>query len=147
MQYQRYVFVVLPYLAEQLQSCLGVFLFALREAAVRDYSERIVAVFRVELHSLIVVSCQHHLRPAPHSQRGAVGVECLRGEALALGEDKAVESGQQRRIEAYAVLHEQNHLHACLGNVVFKVHLVLYQFYDGQNQVGVAQPAEHILKD
>ena len=76
-----------------------------------------------------------------------MAVERLRGEALALCEDVVVEIGKNRTVEADAVLHEQYHLHTTLQYVVLEVHLVLYELDDGENEVGVAEPAEHIVED
>ena len=76
-----------------------------------------------------------------------MGVEGLRREMLTLHQQIAVEVGQDGGIEADAVLHEQDHLHAGLRNVVLEVHLVLDELDDGEYEVRIAQPAEHIVKD
>ena len=146
LEYQRYVLVVLAYGAQQLEAGLGVLYAVLGVAAVRDDAERMVRVALVKLHGLLVVTRQHHLGPAPHAECGAVGVERLGREALALGEDVSVKHGQQRRVEAYAVLHKENHLHAGLGNVVLDVHLILDKLYYRHYEVGVAEPAEHVVE-
>ena len=59
---------------------------------------------------------------------------------------KLVQAGQDAAVEAYAVFHHQNHLHAGALNIMLQVHLVLNQFDDGKEQFGVAQPAEHVFK-
>ena len=64
-----------------------------------------------------------------------------------MGKQVLVEVWQDGRIEAYVVFHEQYTFHARLLSVVLYVHLVLYQLYDGEDKVGIAQPAEHILED
>ena len=75
-----------------------------------------------------------------------MGVESLSGEAFALLQDIVVQIGQNGRIVADTILNEQNHLHACLLDVMLQVHLVLYQLDDGKNQVGIAQPTEYIVE-
>ena len=42
----------------------------------------------------------------------------------------SIEVGEYGRIEPYAVLDEENHLHASLLDVMLKVHLVLYKLDD-----------------
>ena len=69
------------------------------------------------------------------------------GEILALLQDEVVEIRQDGTIESDGILYQKNHLHTRLMNVMFQVHLVLYQLDDGKNQVGIAQPAENIIKD
>ena len=76
-----------------------------------------------------------------------MGVERLCTETLALLQNIVVQIGQNRRVEAYAVFHQQYHLHASLADVVVDVHLVFYQLDDRENEVGVAQPAEHVVED
>ena len=66
---------------------------------------------------------------------------------MALQEDIAIEVGQNGAVEAYAVLDKQNHLHAVFMDVVLDVHLVLDELYYGKDEVGVAEPAEHIVED
>ena len=76
-----------------------------------------------------------------------MGVESLGREVLRLGEDIVVEVRQYGAIEADVILHEQYHLHTCLLDVVLDIHLVLYQFDDREDEVGIPQPAEHIVED
>ena len=73
-------------------------------------------------------------------------VESLSGEAFALQQYVVVEIGKYGGIEPYAVFDEQNHLYSCLVDVVVDIHLVLYQFYDGEDEVGVAKPAEDVVE-
>ena len=133
--------------AQKLQTRLRVLHASEREAHVADDAEHVVGILLVQRHRLLIVAGEHHLWTSAHTQRGGMAVERLRGEALALGENVVVEIGKNGAVEADAVLHEQNHLHATLLDVVLEVHLVLDELDDGENEVGVAQPAEHIVED
>ena len=146
-EYERQIWIVLPYLAHQFQTRLAVLLAVYGEAHIAYHAEHIVRVAFVQRHSLLVVARQHHLRSAAHTQRCRVAVERLGSEALALRQYVVVEVGQYRTVEAYAVLNEQNHLHAALVDVVLEVHLVLYQLDDREDKIGVAEPAEHVVED
>ena len=158
---ERHVLVALADGPQQLEARIGVFL-RLRghegmgigrcehvhgEAAVGDDTQRVVVVFLVESPCLLVGSRQHHLGTSAHAQRCRVWVQCLGGEPLALREDIAVEIGEDGTIEADAVFHEHDHLHAGLLDVVVEVHLILDELDDTQDKVGVAQPAEHVVED
>ena len=101
----------------------------------------------IEGHGLLVGACQHHLWAATLALRRGVRVERLGGEALALEEDIAVEIGQHGGVEPDVVLDEQYHLHTGLLDVVLDVHLVLEQLDDGEDEVGVAEPAEDVVED
>ena len=109
---ERNVFVALADGAEELEAGLGILHHGLSglamhgEAAIANHAKRIVVVFVIELPGLVVGACQHHLRPAPHAQGGAMGVQRLGGEALALRQYIAVEVGQHRGIVPDAVFHQ-----------------------------------------
>ena len=133
--------------AQKLQTRLRVLHATERKAHVADDAQHVVGILIVKRQRLLIVACEHHLWTSAHTQRGGMTVERLRGEALALCEDVVVEIGKNRTVEADAVLHEQYHLHATLQYVVLEVHLVLYELDDGENEVGVAEPAEHIVED
>ena len=144
---KRHVRVAGTYLAQQTGACLRVFLSLAGERGVGDDPEDVVLVLLVEAHCLLVGACQHDFRTSAHTQRPLVAVECLGGELLALLQHEAVEVGQHGRVEADGVLHHENHLYSDLLDVVRQVHLVLDELDDGEQQVGVAQPAEDILED
>ena len=101
----------------------------------------------VYLPCFVVGAGEDDLRTAALAQRGIVSGEGFRGEVPALREDVAVQVRQDGGIEADGVLHEQDHLHAHLADVMVDVHLVLHQLDDGQDEVGIAQPAENIVED
>ena len=104
-------------------------------------------ILLVECHRLLVVSGQHHLGTATFALGGSVRVQGLGRETLRLREDIVIEVRQHRGVEADVILNEQNHLHAGLADIVVDVHLVLQQFDDGHDEVGVAEPAEDIVED
>ena len=118
-----------------------------RKAAVADDTQHVVPIPIIYIHRLGMIARQDYLRPTAHAQGGTVRIERLGSEALALREDIAVERREDRRIEADAVFHQQNHLHTGLLDVVVEVHAVFDELDDGKDKVGVAQPAEHIVED
>ena len=101
----------------------------------------------VYLPCFVVGACQDDFRTAALAQRGIVSGEGFRGEVPALREDIAVQVRQDGGIEADGVLYKQNHLYAHLADVMVDVHLVLHQLDDGQDEVGIAQPAENVVED
>ena len=74
-------------------------------------------------------------------------VQSFRSKLLALAENELVEVGQYGGIEADGIFHQHDHLYADFLNIMLQVHLVFYQLDDGHQQIGVSQPAEHILED
>ena len=117
------------------------------KAGVADDTKHVGCILFIHGHGFLVAACQYYLGPSSHAQRGGMAVERLGGEPLALEQDVIIEVGQDGGIETDAVFHEQNHLHAAVAYVVLYVHLVLYEFDDGQDEVGIAQPAEHVVED
>ena len=158
---ERQEFVVGTNRPKQFQTCLSVFFDAgkplarprqrlrtlHREAHVADDAQNVVGVALVDVPRLFVTTRQHHFRSSAHTQRGGVVVERLGRKSLALHQYILVEIRQNARIESNRVLDEQNHLHAHLFDVVFDVHAVLNQLDNRENQVCVAQPAEHIVEN
>ena len=65
-------------------------------------------------------------------------VQRLRREVLRLRQDVVIEVRQYRRVETDVVLHQENHLHTRLTDIVLNVHLVLNQLDNTENKVGVA---------
>ena len=116
-------------------------------ARVGDDTEHLLGVVLVEGKGLLVVARQHNLRSAAHAQGALVAVEGFSGKILALLEHKLVEFRQHGGVEADAVLHEENHLHTAFLDVVIEIHFVLNEFDDGEEEVGVAQPAEDVFED
>ena len=76
-----------------------------------------------------------------------MAVEGFLGKILTLLEDIVVEVGQDGTVEAHGVFYQEYHLHACLPDIVLQVHLILYELDDGEDEVGVAQPAEYVIED
>ena len=75
-----------------------------------------------------------------------VGIQCFSGKLLALFQYKFIKIGQDRGVETDTVFYQKNNLYAHFTDVVFQIHLVLYQLDDGNQQVGVPQPAEDIIE-
>ncbi len=117
-----------------------------RETAVTDDPQRVVGKAVVERPCLLVVAREHYLGTSTHAQSLERGVECLGGKLQALLQHEAVQVGQDAAIEAYVVLDQEYHLHARAAYVMLQVHAVLHELDDAQEQFGVSQPAEHVLK-
>ena len=155
LQNQRHILVTTTNLAQQLQASLSITLLHVRQSAlvrlhresrIADDAQHIVMIALIPLHRLGIVRGQHHLRTSTLALSGSMGVQCLRREVLRLCQDIVVEVRQHARIEADIVLHQQNHLHASFRHVVLDIHLVLNQFDNRQDEVRIAQPAEHIVE-
>ncbi len=145
---EGYVLIDSAYGLQELVACEFVFLFVAcidRETAVGDDSEHIVAVTAVEEPCLFVAAGKDYLRTSAHAQHLELGVECLGGEEEALLEYEFIEVGEDGGVEPDAVFDEEYHLYAC-GEVVFEVHLILDKLDDGEQEVGVAEPAEDVFE-
>ena len=118
--------------------------FAL-ETHIGDDAEDIVAVGFVDFDGLLVRSGQHHLGATAHTHGLEVVVEGFLRELLALLEHKTIEVGQSRGVEADAVLNEENYLHSDRSTVLRRVPFVLNQLDDSHQQLGIAQPGEHVV--
>ena len=95
-EYQWHILIAPAYLAQQLQSCLRVALLHMRESSrhtlhretgVGYHSEGVLMILLIELHRLLVVCCEHHLRTSSLSLCCSVRVQGLGREALRLCED------------------------------------------------------------
>ena len=118
-----------------------------REPGIADDTQGVVGILIVEFLRLFVGTGEYHLRTATHSHRGSMAVEGFLGKILALLEDIVVEVGQDGTVEAHGVFYQEYHLHACLPDIVLQVHLILNELDDGEDEVGVAQPAEYVIED
>ena len=145
--YQRHILVNRADVTQQFQSGIRVFLAPDRESHVAYHAECACRILVVYLHCLLVCAGEHHLWTSSHAQCRGMTVERLGGETLALHEHIAVKIRQNRTVIAYAVLHKKNHLHPTLAYVVVEIHLVLDEFYYRENEVCVAEPAEHIVEN
>ena len=72
-------------------------------------------------------------------------VQCLLGEHLALLEHELIKMRQGGRIETHRILDQHDDLHTDTLRIVWRVHLILNQLNDGEQQLRVTQPAEHIV--
>ena len=117
------------------------------ETGIGNDTERIVVVLVIYLHGLLIVGGEHHLGTPTLTLGSGMGIEGLGGETLRLGEDIVVEIWQYGGIETDIVFYEQDHLYASLFDIVVDIHLILKQLDDRHNEVGIAQPAEHVVED
>ena len=134
--------------AEEFHPGEGIFrIVAFGVACIGDDSEDVFLEFLVEVHGLFVGTCQHNFRPSPHAQCALVAVECFGGEVETLLQHELIEFRQNGRVETYAVFYKKNHLHTHFLHVVLQVHLVFDELDDGQQQVGIPQPAEDVFEN
>ena len=133
--------------SEQLDTGIGVLSPGHGETRIAYHAQHIVAIPIIYSHGLLVAAGQHHLRTAPHTQGGGMAVQGLGREALALQQYVVIEVGQDRAVEPDAVLDYQYHLYTGFADVMVYVHLILDELDDREDKVGIAQPAEYVVKD
>ena len=92
----------------------------------------------INFHCLLIRTCQYNLRTPAHTKRTLVSIQGLSRELLTLLQHELIQIRQNRRIETNAILHQKNQLHTDFLHIVFQVHLVLYQFDNRHQQVGIA---------
>ena len=145
---QRNKRIILTYLRTQLDTCQTVFLspFHFRETDVSDYPQYIILILMIDLHRLLIRTCQHYFRTSAHTKRTLVCIQGFGREFLTLLQHELIQIRQNGRIETNAIFHQKNQLHTDLLHIVFQIHLVLYQLNDRHQQVGITQPAEHIFE-
>ena len=153
---QRYIFVATANLPKELQTGLGIAFLNMREtswhglhreASIGNDTKGIVVILIIYLHRLLIVGSEHHLWASTLSLSCSMGIKGLRREPLRLGKDVIIEIRQHGRIETDVVFHKQNHLHTSLFDIVLDIHLILKQLDNRHNEVGIAQPAEHVVED
>ena len=118
-----------------------------RETGIADDTKSIVGILVIEFLSFFVSTSQNHLGSTTHTHGGSMTVQCLLGEVLALFQYVIVEIGKNGTVEADGIFDKEYHLNSGFLNIVFQIHLVLYQLDEGKNEIGIAQPAEHIVED
>ena len=121
-----------PDVLPEFVSGVGVFRAVVHETHVRNDSEDVVLVLLEYPDGFLVGSCQFNLRPTAHPELLLVSVQCLLREFLALLQNELVKVWERGRIEADGVLDQHDNLHAHTCHVMRRVHLVFYQFDDGQ---------------
>ena len=119
---------------------------AARIARIGDDPEHVVGMCVVERGGFFVGARQSDLRTTAHAQCALVLVEGFGGKLLTLLQDELIKLGQDGGVEPNVVFDENDELYSTLFDVVIEVHLVLEQLDDGEEQIGVAQPAEHIFE-
>ena len=117
------------------------------ETGVTDDTQHVTRIAVIPIHHLFVVGGQHHFRATTLALSCSMGIQSLCRKILRLGNDIVVEIWQYGRIETDVILNQQYHLDTSLLDIMLNVHAVLYQFDNGKDEVGIAQPAEHIVED
>ena len=82
------------------------------ETHVRDNTEDIFAIIRVDIHGLFIRTRQHNFRPPSHAHGLQVVVEGLLRKFLTLFQHDAVKMWEGRRIKTNGVLHQKDDLYA-----------------------------------
>ena len=100
----------------------------------------------VERCGFFVGARQHDFGTSAHAEGALVFVEGFGGELHALLQHEFVQLGQDGGIEADVVFYEDDLLHTAFFDVVVEIHFVFNQFDDGEQQIGVSQPAEDVFE-
>ena len=103
-------------------------------------------ILLVDLHRLLIVRGEHYLGASTFALGSCMRVQGLGRETLRLSQNIIIKVRQDGRVETDVILHQQDHLHTRLVDIVLNVHLVLQQLDDRHDEVGIAQPAEHIVE-
>ena len=141
---QRQVWVALAQIARQAQSGMLVLHALALERHIADHTEHIVAIALIQRYRLLIISRKHHLGTPAHTQHLLVLIERLGREFARLGQQKAINMWQYRRIEAHRVLHDHYHLHTDISNIG-GIQPILEQLDDCQQQIHVTKPREYIV--
>ena len=156
LQNEWHIFIALAYLAQQFQSSLSIAILHLcqlsvwgmhGESGIADDAQGIFMILLIDAHRILVVGGKHHFGASSFALCCSMWIERFGRESLTLCQNIVVEVGQYRGVETYIVLYEEYHLHASLVDIVLDIHPVFYQFDDREYEVGVSQPAEHIVED
>ena len=116
------------------------------EAHVGDDAQQVVAVAVVEVDRLLVGGGQQNLGPRALAQHLLLLVERILQKFGVLQQDELVELGQVGRVEADGVLDQQDGLDTPLEHVLAGVHGILDELDDGDDELRVAVPAEHVVE-
>ena len=76
---------------------------------------------------LLISACQYNLRTPRACARYAGARSAPPLQTPGFGATQLVKVRQYRRIKPYGVFYQQNHLHTHLLDIMFQIHLVLYQ--------------------
>ena len=119
---------------------------AQREADVRNHSEQVVLIALIDLHGVLVVGRQKYLRAGTLALNLLLLVVGIFQKLTVLQQHKLVDRRQIGRVVANRVLNQQNRLHTALQDILVGIHSVLNQLDDGDDQVGIAVPAEDVVE-
>ena len=139
--------ITAAHFVQELDTCQRIDHSFVRITGIGNNTQGIVLVLVIQFHRLFVRACQNNLRTSAHTERTLVFVQGFGGKLLTLLQHELIQVGQDGRIETDGILYQQDHLYTHLFNIVFQVHLVLNQFDDGNQQIGISQPAEYIFKN
>ena len=112
---------------------------------IRNNPQQIVLVEFIVAECLVIRTGKQNLGSRPFAQCALPFVQRLAHKFVALLDDNSIEVGQIGRVEPHIVLHQQNRLHADAQNILAGIHAVLEHLDNGQYQVGIPLPAEHIV--
>ena len=113
---------------------------------IGNHPKYIVFILFVQSNSFLIRTCQYYFRTSTHTQGALMSIQGLSRKLLALLQNELIQVGQHRRVKTDAVFHQQNKLYSYFCHIVLQIHLVFYQLNDRYQQIGIAQPAEHIVK-
>ena len=115
------------------------------EAHIRDDSQDIGLVLVVKGNGIVIAACHQDFRSGPLSEHLLLLVQGVAKGVHVLLEHQLVEQRQISRIVADGILYQKNGTHSLFEAVVLRIHLVLDELDDGQDQVGAVVPAEGVI--
>ena len=118
-----------------------------RESGIADDTKGIIGILIIQFFRLLIGTGQNHLRATTHTHGSRMTIQGLLGKVLTLLKYIIIKVWQDGTVEANRVFYQEYHLNTSLQDVMLQVHLILNQLDDGEDEVGVAQPAEDIIED
>ena len=115
------------------------------KADIGDDADHILAVALVQFNRLVVAGRHEHLRSRALTEQLLLLVEGVADGDAVLVQHQFVEQRQVSRIIAHAVLHQHDGAHPFFEDVVRRVHAVLYQLDDRDDEVGGVVPVKEIV--
>ena len=129
----------------ELISGIGIFHPVVHKAHIRNDTEHIIPVLIENTDSLFISTGQLNLRTTTHTKRLLMTVQRFLRKHLTLFQDEFIQMRQSGRIETDGVFHQQDDLYPNTCRIVGCIHLILDQFDNSQQQLGITQPTEYVI--
>ena len=112
---------------------------------IGDDADDVRPIAVVEFDGFVVTSRHQHFRPGALAEELLLLVERIADGDGVLLENEFVEQRQIGRVVPHGVLDQHDRPYALVEDIVLGVETVLYQFDDGDNQVGGVIPVKEII--